>query len=117
MSITLIHRYIVKDFFAVPFLTKQGIGYHYFCRNSVLHIRQKVVPRSGSKKRSCDPQKDSFKPSNTGKSQSKPDPVHEKPIQTPREEGEFFDGSVTMCAAPSPRHVPIPIFCGREMIK
>ncbi|CAL9233497.1 unnamed protein product [Arabidopsis halleri] len=117
MSITLIHRHIVKDVFAVPFLTKQGIGYHYFCRNSVLHIRQKVVPRSGLKKRSCYPQKDSFKPSNTGKSQSKPDPVHEKPIQTPSEEGEFFDGSVTMCAAPSPRHVPIPIFCGREMIK
>ncbi|KAL9300305.1 hypothetical protein AtEden1_Chr2g0241511 [Arabidopsis thaliana] len=118
MSIMLVHRYFVQDFFAVPFLTKQGFGYHYFCRNSFLHVRQKVVPRSGLKKRPSYPQKAYFKPSKTGKSQSKPDTVHEKPIQTPSEEVEFFfDGSVTMCAAPSPRHVPIPIFCGVKMIK
>ncbi|EOA29218.1 hypothetical protein CARUB_v10025492mg [Capsella rubella] len=125
MSITLVHRYLVRDFFAVPFLTPQGIGYHHFCRNSFLHVPQRVVPLLGLKKRS---QKPYFKPSTTGKpQQSNPDPVHDekpKPVQAeapppppPTKEPEYFDGSVTMGAAPSPRHVPIPMFYVREKIK
>ncbi|EOA29170.1 hypothetical protein CARUB_v10025440mg [Capsella rubella] len=121
MSITLIHRYLVRDFFAVPFLTPYGIGYHHFCRNSFLHVPQRVVPPLlGLKKR---PQKPYFKPSTTEKPQSNPDPVHDekpKPVQAkapPTQEAEFFDGLVTMGAAPSPRHVPIPMFYVREKIK
>ncbi|XP_023640361.1 cornifin-B [Capsella rubella] len=186
MSVTLIHSYLVRDYFAVPFLTPQGIGYHHFCRNSFLHVPQRVVPLLGLKKRS---QKPYFKPSTTTteKPQSNPNPVHdEKPVhqakapppthqeapptthqeapptthqeapptthqeapppthqeaspptrqEAPRthqeapppthqeappptrQEVEFFGGSVTMGAAPSPRHVPIPMFCVREKIK
>ncbi|XP_023640360.1 early nodulin-75-like [Capsella rubella] len=178
MSVTLIHSYLVRDYFAVPFLTPQGIGYHHFCRNSFLHVPQRVVvPLLGLKKRS---QKPYFKPSTTTteKPQSNPSPVHEKPVhdekpvhekpvhdekpvhqaeapppthqeappptqqeappttqeapptthQEPppthqeappptRQEAEFFGGSVTMGAAPSPRHVPIPMFYLREKIK
>ncbi|ESQ46489.1 hypothetical protein EUTSA_v10000581mg [Eutrema salsugineum] len=44
-------------------------------------------------------------------SQAKPDQVYQKPIQTLR---ELFAGSVTMGAAPSPRHVPVPMFCFTE---
>ncbi|ESQ46485.1 hypothetical protein EUTSA_v10000491mg, partial [Eutrema salsugineum] len=57
----------------------------------------------------CYPQKFPFKPSKT--SQAKPDQVYQKPIQTLR---ELFAGSVTMGAAPSPRHVPVPMFCFTE---
>ncbi|KAL1206808.1 hypothetical protein V5N11_009207 [Cardamine amara subsp. amara] len=112
MSITLTHCYLVRDVYAVPFLTKHGIGFYYFSRNSILHVPQKIFPLYGFK-RFCYPQKVSSTPSNpsdTVKSQSKPDPVDEKPIQEPSQEREFFGGSVTMGAAPSPRHVPIPTF-------
>lgn len=59
-------------------------------------------------------------------SQSKPDDlVHDKPLQaqstiknvrSQKPEKERFASSVTMCAAPSPRHVPVPMFCLREKI-
>ncbi|VVB08414.1 unnamed protein product [Arabis nemorensis] len=74
----------------------------------------KTVPICGLK-RSCYPQKFPLKPSH-----SEPNPVHEKSVQgtnrikvvpPQNQERELFDGSVTVGAAPSPRHVPIPIFC------
>ncbi|XP_019093374.1 PREDICTED: uncharacterized protein LOC109129546 [Camelina sativa] len=127
MSITIVHRYLVREFFAVPFLTPHGFGYRHFCRDSVLHVPQRLVPLLGLKKKRS--QRAYFKPSNTRKPQSyNPDPVqaptqevaqsyNPDPVQAPTQEGDLFDGSVTMCAAPSPRHVPVPIFCGREMTK
>lgn len=122
MSMILRLSYLVRDVFVVPFYTKQGIGFHYFCRNSVLHLHQKV-PLSAFK-RFFKPREVPLKP--LKRAQSKSDPVNEKPIQAPDtikatqphiQEREFFAGSVTMCAAPSPRHLPIPMFCVREMIK
>ncbi|XP_010429173.1 PREDICTED: putative uncharacterized protein DDB_G0290521 [Camelina sativa] len=159
MSILIIHHYLVRDFFAVPFLTPHGFGYHHFCRDSFLHVPQRPIPLLGLKKKRS--QRAYFKPSNTRKPQSynpdpvqapppdpvqaptqegaqsyNPDPVqaptpdpvqaptqegaqsyNPDPVPAPTQEGDFFDGSVTLCAAPSPRHVPIPIFCGREMTK
>lgn len=111
--------YLVRDVFVVPFYTKQGIGFHYFSRNSVLHLHQKV-PLSAFK-RFYKPREASLKPSKPA-AQSKPDVVvHEKPVQSPstiktvsspqNQDREVFAGSVTMSAAPSPRHVPIPMFC------
>ncbi|KAL1206807.1 hypothetical protein V5N11_009206 [Cardamine amara subsp. amara] len=111
MSIILTHRYIVRDIHAVPFLTKYGIGFHFYPRNSVLLVHQKVH------KRSCSPQKFPLKPSKP--SPCKPE-VQEKPVQSPttiktvpsqNQERELFAGSVTLGSAPSPRHVPIPMFC------
>lgn len=106
MSTILRHRYIVRHVFAVPFLTKHGVGFHYFSRKSILHVHQKVPIISGLKKGFRYPREVPFKPS-----QSKPDPVNEKPVQTRQnQDGELFHGSVTMGAAPSPRQVPIPMF-------
>ncbi|AEC07318.1 hypothetical protein AT2G22520 [Arabidopsis thaliana] len=148
--IMLTHRYLVREVHAVPFLTKHGIGFYFFSRNSVLHVHQKV--HLFVLKRFCYPQKFPFKPSKPSQikadvqetllkpskpSQSKAD-VQEtllkpsKPSQSKADvqeksakatstiktlqiqERELFSGSVTMDAAPSPRHVPIPIFCYRE---
>ncbi|ESQ46167.1 hypothetical protein EUTSA_v10000567mg [Eutrema salsugineum] len=119
MAIILRHRYIVSDVFAVPFHTKQGIGFHYFSRNSVSHVHKKV-PIAGLK-RFRYPQKFPFKPSKPI-SQTKPELVHEKTFQAPstikrqNPKRELFAGSVTMGAAPSPRHVPVPMFCIKENI-
>ncbi|KAG7637069.1 hypothetical protein AtNW77_Chr2g0241041 [Arabidopsis thaliana] len=182
--IMLTHRYLVREVHAVPFLTKHGIGFYFFSRNSVLHVHQKV--HLFVLKRFCYPQKFPFKPSKPSQikadvqetllkpskpsqskadvqetllkpskpSQSKAD-VQEtllkssKPSQSKADvqetllkpsklsqskakvqeksakatstiktlqiqERELFSGSVTMDAAPSPRHVRIPIFCYRE---
>ncbi|CAA7019808.1 unnamed protein product [Microthlaspi erraticum] len=123
MSIVLRHSYLVRDVFVVPFHTKQGIGFHYFCRNSVLHLHQKV-PLSAFK-RFFKPREAPLKPTKQ-QTHSKPDPVNEKPVQEPNrikvtqprnQERELFNGSVTMGAAPSPRLLPIPKFYVREMIK
>ncbi|KAL1195791.1 hypothetical protein V5N11_010714 [Cardamine amara subsp. amara] len=113
MSIMVTHSYMVRDVYAVPFQTSFGIGFHYYSAISELHVH-KVVPLFRSK-RFPHPQKVSVKPSKpsvTVRSPSKPDPVIVKPIQAPiqEEEEEFFEGSVTKGAAPSPRHVPIPTF-------
>lgn len=108
MSIMVTKHYMVRDVYAIPFQTEYGIGFHYISCISDLHVH-KMVPL----KRFRYPQNVSSKPSKpsvTIKSPSKPDPVNEKPIEALSQEGEFFDGSVTMGAAPSPRHVPIPIF-------
>ncbi|CAH8367072.1 unnamed protein product [Eruca vesicaria subsp. sativa] len=150
MSIVLRHRFLVIDFFAVPFLTRHGIAFHYISRNSVLHVHQKV-PISALKRSRKSP----YKPSKP--LQTKPVPVHKKPIQalstintvlplnqeqelldgssitakpdelvheksfqapstiktvwSQKPEKERFASSVTIGAAPSPRHVPVPMFC------
>ena len=131
--IMLTHRYLVREVHAVPFLTKHGIGFYFFSRNSVLHVHQKV--HLFVLKRFCYPQKFPFKPSKPSQikadvqetllkpsklSQSKAK-VQEKSAKATStiktlqiQERELFSGSVTMDAAPSPRHVPIPIFCYRE---
>ncbi|KAL9308039.1 hypothetical protein AtEden1_Chr1g0035841 [Arabidopsis thaliana] len=104
MSIMITHRYMVRNVYAVPFHTKYGFGFHYFSCLFGLHD-VKLVPFFGLK-RFYYPQK---VPYNSKPSNSKP--VNEKPIQEPSQEGELFGGSVTMGAAPSPRHLPIPTFC------
>ncbi|CAH2061507.1 unnamed protein product [Thlaspi arvense] len=123
MSIVLTQRFLARDVFAVPFLTNHGIRFHYFSRVSVLHVPQKV-PVSALK-RFSKPQEVPIKPSKP--SQSKPVPVHEKPVQAPCttiktvppqfQEGALFADSVTMGGAPSPRHLPIPMFYVREKMK
>ncbi|AAF81329.1 Strong similarity to a hypothetical protein F18L15.110 gi/6522618 from Arabidopsis thaliana BAC F18L15 gb/AL133298 [Arabidopsis thaliana] len=74
-------------------------------KNMAKKEKIKLVPFFGLK-RFYYPQKVLYnsKPSNSK-------PVNEKPIQEPSQEGELFGGSVTMGAAPSPRHLPIPTFC------
>ncbi|KAL0741239.1 hypothetical protein Bca4012_082752 [Brassica carinata] len=104
MSIVLRHRFFVRDLFAIPFHTRHGIACHYISRYSVLHVHQKV-PIAGLKPS----RKTRFKPSKP--LQSKPDPVHKKPVQALstiktvlplNQEQELLDGSITVgAAAPS----------------
>ncbi|CAH2061501.1 unnamed protein product [Thlaspi arvense] len=117
MSIVLTQRFLARDVFAVPFLTKHGISFHYFSRVSVLHVPRKV-PVSALK-RYAKPQEAPIKHSKP--SQSKPVPV-QAPCTTiktvpPPNQGALFADSVTMGGAPSPRHLPIPMFYVREKIQ
>ncbi|ESQ46168.1 hypothetical protein EUTSA_v10000456mg, partial [Eutrema salsugineum] len=121
--VACVTSYLVRNVFAISIHTKHGIVFHYFSRVSFLHVPQKVS-LSGLK-RFYKPQEVPFKPSEPWW-QSKPDMVNENPLQAPstiktvppqNQERELSDGSITMAAAPSPRHLPIPMFCVREKIK
>ncbi|XP_010463071.1 PREDICTED: uncharacterized protein LOC104743721 [Camelina sativa] len=108
------HRYMVRNVDAVPSHTKNGIGFNCLSSISDRHVHHvKVAPPLGSK-RFRNPRKVSFKPSKPSLTvkvwRSKSDPVRKELNQ----EVELFGGSVTMGAAPSPRHVPIPIFLRRS---
>ncbi|CAL9217094.1 unnamed protein product [Arabidopsis halleri] len=63
MSIMLTHRYMVRNVYAVPFHTKNGIGFHYFSCVFDLHVRVKLLVPFFGLKRFRYPQKVSFKPS------------------------------------------------------